>query len=200
MKSVIFNTEMVKAILDGRKTQFRKVINNCKNYKYENRLDLTPSCYYAHFRTENFIPTHRKSKYSLGDILYVKETFQVCKCGFCEACNTYDFGLIFKADYDDFGNHKVLYTCCEDEMYWKSSNNMPKEYARIFLKITNVRVERLQDITWQDIFKEGFEAKEQFKIPKSWFVNICSSTAKDGYKWKDNPYVFVYEFERVVGV
>ena len=68
--------------------------------------------------------------------------------------------------------------------------------ARIFLKVTNVRVERLQDITFDDIEKYGI--KFNLKINgKNKFKILWNSTAKDGYKWEDNPYVFVYEFEKI---
>ena len=79
--------------------------------------------------------------------------------------------------------------------------------ARIFLKVTNVRVERLQDITLADMICEGINHLQEYSTGKvvkpsiqikREFVNLWNSTAKDGYKWEDNPYVFVYKFERII--
>jgi uncharacterized protein YhfF len=71
--------------------------------------------------------------------------------------------------------------------------------ARIFLKVTNVKVERLQDITRRDVLSEGIRehAVNQFHPHTCLFETLWNSTSKDGYKWEDNPYVFVYEFERI---
>ena len=75
--------------------------------------------------------------------------------------------------------------------------------ARIFLKVTNVRVERLQDIRVRDIEKETGWKREIYSYSNKNrafykdYRDLWNSTAKDGYKWKDNPYVFIYEFERV---
>ena len=73
---------------------------------------------------------------------------------------------------------------------------MPKKYARIFLKVTNVRVERLQDIDYGDIIDEGWDYGINIRALE-WWKKLWNSTTKDGYKWEDNPYVFVYEFERI---
>lgn len=120
------------------------------------------------------------------------------QCDICEVCNVLD-GIVYKADYNNIGEHPDLYTCLEDEMYWKPSIHMPKKYARIFLKIINVRVEKLQDITRKDVLSEGIRehAVNQFHPHTCLFETLWNSTAKDGYKWEDNPYVFVYEFEKV---
>ena len=75
--------------------------------------------------------------------------------------------------------------------------------ARIFLKVTNVRVERLQDISVRDIEKESGWRREIYSYSnknKAFLRDYCdfwNSTAKDGFQWEDNPYVFVYEFERI---
>ena len=74
--------------------------------------------------------------------------------------------------------------------------------ARIFLKVTNVRVERLQDMSHENLLAEGFDfkyfdTKKKDKGFFSWWINLWNSTSKDGYKWEDNPFVFVYEFERI---
>jgi hypothetical protein len=83
-------------------------------------------------------------------------------------------------------------------------NGCIKEMARIFLKITDVRVERLQDIGYDKISLEGFDVAYKDCSGLSyeerrfdWWIDLWNKTAQKGYKWNNNPYVFVYEFERV---
>lgn len=188
-KPILFNTEMVKAILDGRKTQTRRVIKTDGVY-FQNSWETNK-------RQAVFMDKDRNPEYidypeetDFKSILYVRETFgeyyEMCNHGnFCDC----EPEIIFKAGgnfpYDD----KII-------KRWKPSIHMPKEYARILLKVTNIRVERLQSITHQDIFKEGYREGTSISV-EGWFKKLWNSTAKDNYKWEDNPYVFVYEFERV---
>jgi hypothetical protein len=223
-KPILFNTEMVKAILDGRKTQFRKVIvTDFMNIEIEKDvmpqevkfLDFKRYCPQLNFkdngnavfqlinRTRKPLPfcdgvarhIDVKPKYKVGDALYVRETFNLN--GDCWGV-AYPLKINYKADSKENG------------FKWISSNIMRKEYARIFLKVTNVRVERLQEAELQDICEEGYpEGYQPFYFTSDlkrelhenkmddWWINLWNSTAKDGYKYLDNPYVFVYEFERI---
>ena len=212
-KPIIFNTEMVKAILDRRKTQTRRPIKlNIKKDNKTNSLNgavftIDNKLYFEHNLIENF------SKYKVGDILYVKETWTLGKKFTIKPENVWyirnDLGneVYYKADLND--NFYDPDNICK----WKPSIHMPKEYARIFLKVTNVRVERLKDISDDDCIKEGIKRKIDGS-GKSWYSTsidkeaeydsqitpfrlLWNSKAKDGYKWEDNPYVFVYEFERI---
>lgn len=214
-KPILFNTEIVKAILDGRKTQFRKVVKlpDCKwsngnktkvnidqvylrdnffsNDSKEKIIELNGLGDNQDYLEKDFIEDF--AKYKVGDVLYVKETFRITQGG--------GF-IIFKAGQNnlDVSNEEFLKDV--DSIKWESAIHLTKEYARIFLKVTNVRVERLHDITFQNILSEGFKYDNDFEIASGrelnkWWINIWNSTAKDGYKWEDNPYVFVYEFERV---
>lgn len=227
MKSIIFNTEMVKDILDGRKTQFRKVAKG-NNFK----IGYVPKTYNGLIKdhlgefyffeknkkikgwetTENFydafsldelskqIKEYKDFPINTSDILYVKETFANC---LIDGAKT----ILFKAD-----SHTELDGSELKEVPWKSSVHMTKDLARIFLKVTNVRVERLQDSIDYNIVNEGFGTNikqgnmsygswqtESTKKIYDWWINLWNSTVKDGYKWEDNPYVFVYEFERIKG-
>ena len=222
MKPIIFNTEMVKAILDGRKTQTRRVIkikNKLTRDWAENtgvewiRVDLTDEKYPYSIREQNgawndyslkdFIKKY--SQYKVDDVLYVRETTWEVDCD-CQSPNYCSKTFGYGADNFDFSGVKC---------YTKTipSIHMRKYNARIFLKVTNVRVERLQDISFDDIFAEGFKPysknilleslknKTLSKLNddvKDWWINLWNSTAKDGYKWEDNPFVFVYEFEGTV--
>ena len=204
MKSIIFNTEMVKAVLEGRKTQFRipiKLKDNslvCTGYIFSSTDRKRNSCY-SFGKNKECDMEYIKSKYKVDDILYVRETFKT----FSNITMDNEVGVIYKAD-----NKEVILPCngdyeCEYVFNdkWKPSVHMPKKYARIFLKITNVRVERLQDVSMQDVLKEGVSMQgnpnRHLLDTKSDLVENWNSTAKDGYKWEDNPYVFVYEFERI---
>lgn len=212
-KPIIFNTEMVKAIiLDRRKTQTRSPIKlNIKKDNKTNSLNgavftIDNKLYFEHNLIENF------SKYKTGDVCYVRETFY-------PLYNDED-SCVYKADYplhwtavDAVYGDIETDTETEKRTVWKPSIHMPKKYARIFLKVTNVRVERLKDISDDDCIKEGIKRKIDGS-GKSWYSTsidkeaeydsqitpfrlLWNSTAENGYKWEDNPYVFVYEFERI---
>lgn len=120
-----------------------------------------------------------------GDILYVRETWK-------KAPNGYYY-------YEDWQRNDIA-----DVTKWKPSIHMPKEAARIWLKVTNVRVERLQDITSEQICKEGVEVEEPYVLngeeKRYAFSILWNSTVKksdlDRYGWDANPWVWVIEFER----
>ncbi|MFW3413097.1 hypothetical protein ACN9J3_10225 [Aliarcobacter butzleri] len=195
-KPILFNTEMVKAILDGRKTQTRRVVNK----EYLGMADIDDNNIYVPNEDGECINILKTSwsKYKVGDVLYVRETFAE------------NFGIQKRVVYKaEFNNDAPL------SIKWKPSIHMPKKYARIFLKVTNVKIERLQDITYDDCLKEGFLNNQlnpittfptelentkiinHITVIEQWFKNLWNSTAKNGYKWEDNPFVFVYEFEKV---
>lgn len=165
MKPILFNTEMVRAILDGRKTQTRRVVKpQPQSYSFDGRVYIFDE------------GELQKPSYQSGDILYVRETW--CKVP----------GLppyVYKASCFDGITRK-----------WHPSIHMPKEAARIFLRVTDVRVERLQHITRDGAISEGCNAA----IPVLEFQGIWDSTIKladlDRYGWDANPWVWVYTFER----
>ena len=233
-KPIIFNTEMVKAILNGRKTQTRKPIK-IKNKLTRDwaitsgvewlKVDLKDEKYPYSIREQNgawneyslqdFIKEY--SQYQVGDVLWVREPAKVTK-----ACNDtlkmefeylsdgtkkiIDIPKKYLDEYDFIKNNCFLAKLNQlhyDKAYIGVPNGCLKEMARIFLKVTNVRVERLQDISVRDIEKETGWRREIYSYSnknKAFFKDyrdFWNSTAKDGYKYLDNPYVFVYEFERI---
>lgn len=126
IKPILFNTEMVRAILDGRKTCTRRTLKH--------PFIVHPNGYITKPRgNENLCPYD--SPYQRGDILYVRETWK-------NAPNGYYY-------YENWQRDDIA-----DVTKWKPSIHMPKEAARIWLKVTNVRVERLQDITADSIRNE----------------------------------------------
>ena len=220
MKPILFNTEMVKAILDGRKTQTRRVFSKTqlKYFDYAQKLGEMSSLDNLH--ENDFAYILQFSQYKVGDILYVREPAKVVSPP-VETCKKLTFKYL--ADNktteifldDDFDYSKKWIQRCQGV-----PSGCLKEMARIFLKVTNVRVERLQDISDEDCIKEGIvevtKDNQVFKFciydkkdysstpwqdmpknPQEVYKKLWNSTTKDGYKWEDNPYVFVYEFERI---
>lgn len=188
MKPILFNTEMVREILDGRKSCTRRLVKFLlgENPKWTGYIKDGLMLYNG--RNE---PCIRTQPYQSGDILYVRETW-------CKGLERY----IYRADYSD--TEKFYQDGKEINMKWQSSLHMPKEAARIFLRVTNVRVERLQEITSEQICKEGVEVEDPYVLngegKRYAFSNLWNSTIKesdlDRYGWNVNPWVWVIEFER----
>lgn len=192
IKPILFNTEMVRAILDGRKTCTRRI---CKDANECTVPDM--EFYNADKRTyavHNFADKEQMEQLSTaertcpictGDILYVRETWK-------EAPKGYYY-------YEDWQKDDIA-----DVTKWKPSIHMPKEAARIWLKVTDVRVERLQDITSEQISREGVEVEYPHVLngeeKRYAFSTLWNSTIKksdlDRYGWNANPWVWVIEFER----
>lgn len=191
IKPILFNTEMVRAILDGRKACTRRLVKLPSYIKQQEdglyTLWAEGTCYENQY-LEEIIP-YIKQPYQPGDILYVRETWK-------KAPNGYFY-------YEDWQRNDIA-----DVTKWKPSIHMPKEAARIWLKVTDVRVERLQEITEVGIRKEGIEVNPNECAGKFDFISelfflfqrLWNSTIKksdlDRYGWESNPYVWVIEFEQ----
>jgi hypothetical protein len=198
IKPILFNTEMVRAILDGKKTCTRRIVKGAiPDDAMWGYTMFTPkgciSCrgVYADEYGEKFF----RLPYQQGDILYVRETW--CKGSWMNEKERY----YYKADDNDF--HCV----------WHPSIHMPKEAARIWLRVTDVRAERLQECGegWCiDIEKEGIATPQdpilyisddafhdalRMEFQKTWDKTIKKSDL-DRYGWNANPWVWVIEFER----
>ena len=214
IKPILFNTEMVRAILDGRKTCTRRICKDANEYTVPDMefYNADKRTYAVHNfadkkHTEQLSIAERTCPICPGDILYVRETWERFECWKCEG--------------DERGNcpkepkKSVLYKTCgcymyraTDEIYgdakWHPSIHMPKEAARIWLKVTDVKVERLQNIDGKGCVKEGIE-EEPLKhvgedFVKGMFHDLWDSTINksdiDRYGWGANPWVWVIEFER----
>jgi hypothetical protein len=216
-KPILFNSEMVKAILDGRKTVTRRVIKNGnrtpigigrdKFYIFVNTLNGKPFCGAGFYKDSDIFVTdgahhtdaeYFKMPYKVGDILYVRETWW--KGDLLDSNeNIIESGItLYKADEPNipsYGNEEYsLYK-------WRPSIHMPKESARIFLRVTDVRVERLQDITEEQAVSEGVKAYGQNNCSgtsaRIAFAELWNSTTnKKEFEWLSNPWVWVIEFER----
>jgi hypothetical protein len=199
-RPILFSTDMVQAILEGRKTQTRRVVKTIDARGFRTN--------YAPF--EDFYGRVFKCPYGQpGDVLWVRETW-------APALN--DFA--YKADYsEDVINEP------QNKGLWKPSIHMPREAARLFLRIKSVRVKRLQDISEDDACEEGIEVKTMPNAdagdyncyPRNYMI---SEKDADGWpyfneeqyiesfrtlwqsingpeSWDANPWVWVVEFERI---
>ena len=220
IKPILFNTEMVRAILDGRKTCTRRVIKP--------QWEECPTCKYVHNEyiydkmAENVycarcgypLEPERRSPYQLDDILYIRETWDCYP------------------EYEDENAPSIYYYKADKDLRpeeyrnigWLSPIHMPKEAARIWLKVTDVRVERLQEITEDETFEEGLDFTPPcLHLTGENYCDIdgpCTSKVKycdmsygelfgevlwnntikksdlDRYGWDASPWVWVIEFER----
>ena len=198
IKPILFNTEMVRAILDGRKTCTRRVIKPqpqsrlCYTYAGSHKGCIGKWTYpnrgaHEFWGEEYKLPENIKDEelskqwnppYHTDDILYARETWK-------KAPNGYFY-------YEDWQRNDIA-----DVTKWKPSIYMPKDAARIWLKVTDVRVERLQDMTDDDAEAEGcFD----YTSTALGFFDVWDSTIKKSdlarYGWNANPWVWVIKFER----
>ena len=207
---ILFNTEMVRAILDGRKSCTRRVIKPQPDEKHTYPLGFVTDstekkevgCFGFGIGEYGGSIQYAKPPYQPGDILYVRETW----CGL----------PVNEAGH--MRGHTIYYYKADGELRpkgwrctWHPSIHMPKEAARIWLKVTDVRVERLQEITEECAKKEGAIDNRGFihspdneydsvHTAREHFAEIWDSTIKksdlDRYGWNANPWVWVIEFER----
>ena len=198
-KQILFNTEMVKAIIDGRKTETRRPFKVDLGLADTDKNDQT----YLKIPDE-YGDCHDAIDYvsiKVGDILYIRETW-AHEDGWYE--DTID--MAWKNIHIDGKCTWVDYKATEkdDEVAkWRPSIYMPKKFARIFLKVTGVRVERLSSITGEQATKEGVEAEFNlnygfaFGKARSDFILLWDSIYEKDYPSSSNPWVIVYEFERL---
>ncbi|MCH5340084.1 MAG: hypothetical protein J1E01_01325 [Acetatifactor sp.] len=202
-KQILFNTDMVHAILDDRKTETRR--------KVEFHNDRDGLMLY------NRTTCIKTPRYKVGDYLYVRETWTRLFYSDENGYTHYDQPMYYYAadgvpditlvDADGFEED-------DQRIRWRPSIHMPKEAARIFLRVTDIRVERLQDITEDGATKEGCinnigfvhspdNEYDGIHTAREQFITVWNSTIpKKGlakYGWDANPWVWVIEFERVEG-
>lgn len=203
---ILFNTEMVRAILARKKTETRRVMKPANPFRNRegyfqgsglwidgyNKEDVPNGCVKDYsisscwMSKKFYIDTY--APYKPGDILYVRETW--CK-------GSLDYGkeqYYYKADNPTF------------HCRWNPSIHMPKAAARIWLRVTDVKAERLQDIDGQEVLKEGVDSHMHPKADyfnmnqREMFEKIWNSTIKKTdwnlYGWEANPWVWVIKFER----
>ncbi|MCW2463385.1 ASCH domain-containing protein [Elizabethkingia anophelis] len=236
-KPILFSTEMVQAILEGKKTMTRRILDTGIETMPENTVvHITDNGAMAHFQSKSFNPSNIcgvKGKFEIGDILYVRETLRIgawnkgyaacafdykaspklIKTPFIEFPVIKHFDMLSKAlsQLDSLGVRPHTWAPGKSPLPWIPAIHMPKEAARIFLEVTDVRVERLRDISEEDAIAEGFgKIVNEKYIHPGWFLNHLNNhhmfNAIDSFAsmwvklngkgaWKQNPWVWVYEFK-----
>ena len=204
MKPILFSQPMVKAILAGNKTQTRRIvkikslIESPDRFKYcgnSNDFDVPHKAipyddriYYAWELTNSNESMWVIDGYKKGDILWVRETWCNDPRG-SESGN--DNCYYYRADMIDLTIWKGS---------WKPSIFMPREAARIFLEVTDIRVERLQNISEEDARAEGtqeFYGKKPYRTNKERYIDLWNSINGKKYPCSSNPWVWVISFRRV---
>ena len=207
---ILFSTPMVQAILEGRKTMTRRIVN----MEYLNKEPYEWSV--KHIDEMLFTFSNKGCAQSVdirnpygqpGDKLWVRETW-------CKSAREWFF-------YKAGGSDIKLELLKEEGFKWKPSIHMPKAAARIWLMITDVRVERLQDISEEDAKAEGIEkitlSNEVYKcyqcdkghlginnLCEDGFFDSANKSFESLWKkingaesWNSNPWVWVIEFKRI---
>ncbi len=215
IRPILFNTEMVTAILEDRKTATRRLVKPQpeKDMKYKQGILVMGGAKkdYGKFgfatREWGGRILYARPPALVGDILYVRETWN-----FVYEMDGNDQQMEETGHYVYYADVPMPFSCWidsvtgehKDHMPWRPSIHMPKEAARIWLKVTEVRVERLQEMTASESIKEGirlpkqYDTKERAYILK--FADLWDSVIKksdmDIYGWEANPWVWVIEFEK----
>jgi len=192
-RPIIFSSEMVKAILEGRKTQTRRT-------RGLNEINKNPDDWVVHHidgtewefkNTKNLADYHINCPYGkIGDRLWVRETWAIIDAKLPMLPYVDGIKTIYRAD------NKKEY----NKIKWHPSIFMPRKFSRITLEITNIRVERVQDITAKDAYAEGArcDCLKPVDICKGNIDNFKklwnSINEKKGYGWNKNPWVWVPEW------
>ncbi|WP_397321977.1 hypothetical protein [Pantoea agglomerans] len=206
-RPIIFNADMVRAVLDGRKTQTRRVMKVQPHAGVRNSPFVKSGIEDGHGK-ELVCPFGE-----VGDRLWVRETFRV------HSRATDVATLVYKASEQQSWTqqtHRVPIEKCNKPAVvdkWTPSIHMPRWASRITLEITSVRVERLQDISAEDVTAEGIKTLGESMWGSQWWVDAPQAAINDAHlqfsiiwskiygeeSWHANPWVWVIEFKRVEG-
>lgn len=169
-RPILFSASMVRAVLEGRKTQTRRVIKlnsdgraqlYGKNWHLSDS-DAIEACPYG----------------IVGDRLWVREAW----------AQDLDCEVFYSAD------HQIKPSTIEK---WRPSIFMPKSISRITLELTDVRVEHLQSITYIDAMNEGVNYEKGYQDPRESYQHLWDSINGKKYPWSSNPWIWVIEFHTV---
>lgn len=188
VKPIFFNRSMVQAVLSGNKTVTRQLVK-IPSYIIEEEdgkytLLEDDGAFSAEWTIGELICNgYLKKPFLIGDILYVRETFYQD-----------DTCILYKAsNYENASGFRDM-NGVDKKIKWKPSIHMPKVAARIWLKVTNVCVEQLQDITEEQAINEGFKG---VRCDRSRYMCTWNDCCKEDWqKWESNPWVWVIEFEQ----
>lgn len=238
-RPILFSGPMIRAILEGRKTQTRRIKgfdftrNDAGEWALRDVVDGEALLYVSEYPEEGC--TRVKCPYGkVGDRLWVRETWkpfqkrtgletavtqqitnnfingkyktmdEVLAASESIPTATGTTSVLYAADFGDWA-----YDADSDLKPWRPSIHIPRKYSRITLETTNIRVERVQDISSQDAEEEGWGGYLDSYIegddpncvgngPRTWFSKLWNSiNEKRGFGWDANPWVWVIEFKRV---
>jgi hypothetical protein len=195
-RPILFSGPMVRAILDGSKTQTRRVVTpqpSCDTLHMLNNIERNPHRWWPVSADDYTTGKGVECPYGVpGDRLWVRETWASSYGAGC-------WGTLFKADgayVQGKRKHENGPHFNADNLppvRWRPSIHMPRWASRLTLAVTDVRVERVQDITEADAVAEGFGSKG---YPKLAFCNTWDSlNAERGYGWDSNPWVWAITFK-----
>lgn len=196
-KPILFSGAMVRAILEGRKTQTRRVIKPMRRFEHNNILKVglpyaaDPWAVWWHGAETDRVGCLLECPYGKpGTHLWVRETFNVGWLDGGKVLYRADGGSAKKAGYPA-------------EPVYKPSIHIPRWASRITLEIVSVKVERVQDISEADATAEGVLLAKNGLSPQESFIQLWDSineTRDDGkYAWMKNPWVWAIEFKRMEG-
>lgn len=187
-RPILFSTEMVQAILDGRKTMTRRIVKlqptkpvfiGIVNSSTDNKI--VGSYAFADTADGGYNTEYFKCPYGQpGDILWVRESH------YKTTAKELNGQFFYKASFEELGW----------SFKWKPSIHMPKAAARIYLQVESVKVERLQDISRGDSMSEGcpFPNIAKETNPKEWFSDLWKSI-NGPESWQQNPWVWAISFK-----
>lgn len=174
MKGIMFKEESLKAIVEGRKTQTRRAVKN---------PDVSSN-----------------PLYNPMEIIYIKEPYTILSSDFADMYNVHQASNGDYIGYQYFGGKDIAF----NSQRFTPKMFMPAKYARHFIEITDVGVQRVQEIGHEDIFNEGFRRSDYNAnnptgydldaLERDW-ITLWNSINKPPYSWEDNPWVWVYEFK-----
>lgn len=194
-------TQLIPATLDGSKTQTRRVVklqgSGIEDW-YHRPDGLWQALHLPKGKGVGICAPIKCPYGKVGDRLWVRETFHIDSPSIDMPIEKEIAIINYKAD----SNKEALKNC---NLKWKSPIHMPRWASRITLEITDIRVERLQEIPHKDIEAEGFymDSRERVNLPGrpqiafNQFKKLWNSLAKKGFKWEDNRWVWVIGFRRV---
>lgn len=195
MKGILFKPEMIKAVVEGRKTQTRRVIKPHPSKSFVTKLQ---DCWAfdKDGKSVDLGVEFRVPRYKIGEIVYIKEAFtyvtlaeidpwkdRAMKDGsFRRKPDGSPVTMCYKLDGYEIGSD------------WLNPRGMPAWAARYFIRITDVRAERLQEITLEDCWDEGIQVRAEDRIPT--FKRLWDSLNAREYPWENNYWVWVISFKR----
>lgn len=205
-RPILFSAPMVRALLDGRKTQTRRVIKPCDDLKYK------PGDILVSWPAGEFVRTgHRfRPRFAKGDRLWVRETWQTVSldasttlCAYRANCDGDRF------THADDGSVEIIQI-----RKWRPAIFMPRIMSRLTLTVTDVRVERLQDISEADCVAEGPPELREMRglgrpldgvmvvdpaqphvgmAPRTWYRELWDTINGAG-SWDENPWCVAISF------